>query len=100
MLAQFTKDECRVAFVLLLVLAAAGLAMAFTGRDDLLGMHGGVVMLAALAGIFAVTSQYYSPEPTEEQHRQYYDDPTKAGIIVAMGWAVFGLPQFAQGRGE
>ena len=37
MIAQLTKDECRVAFVILLLLAACGLAMTFAGRDDPLG---------------------------------------------------------------
>ena len=65
--------------------------MAVAGRHDPLGAHGALVIVAALAGIFFVISGYYLPEPTEERHYHYYDDPTKAGIILAMGWAVFGL---------
>ena len=31
------------------------------------------------------------PNPRKNGFSHYYDDPTKAGIILAMGWAVFGL---------
>ena len=42
-------------------------------------------------GIFGVISGYFAPEPTEERFNDYYDDPSKVGIILAMVWAVFGL---------
>jgi cytochrome c oxidase cbb3-type subunit 1 len=82
MIGQLTSGERQSALLMLLVLAVVGFAMAVAGRNDPLG---------ALAGIFAVISGYYLPAPTEERFERYYDDPTKAGIILAMGWAVFGL---------
>ncbi|MGA7582921.1 MAG: cbb3-type cytochrome c oxidase subunit I, partial [Pseudolabrys sp.] len=91
MLGQLTKNERQIALIILLGLAVCGLAMAVAGRHDPVGGHGALVIVAALAGIFFVISGYYLPEPTEERHYHYYDDPTKAGIILAMGWAVFGL---------
>ena len=91
MIGQLTKNERQIALIILIGLAVCGLAMAIAGRHDPLGAHGTLVIVAALAGIFFVISGYYLPEPTEEQHYHYYDDPTKAGIILAMGWAVFGL---------
>ena len=42
------------ALVLLIVLAVVGLVMAAGVRDDVLSVHGGLVMIAALAGIFGV----------------------------------------------
>jgi cytochrome c oxidase cbb3-type subunit I len=91
MVGQLTKNERHIALIILVALAICGLAMAVAGRDDPLGAHGALVILAALAGIFFVIAGYYLPEPAEERHHHYYDDPTKAGIILAMGWAVFGL---------
>ncbi|MGA7208555.1 MAG: cytochrome-c oxidase, cbb3-type subunit I, partial [Pseudolabrys sp.] len=91
MIGQLTKNERQIALIILLGLAVCGLAMAVAGRHDPVGGHGALVIVAALAGIFFVISGYYLPEPTEERHYHYYDDPTKAGIILAMGWAVFGL---------
>ena len=91
MIAQLTTSERQTALVLLTVLAMVGLTMAAAGRDDLLGVHGGLVMIAALAGIFGVISGYYAPEPAEERFNDYYDEPSKIGIILAMGWAAVGM---------
>ncbi len=91
MIGQLTSGERQSALLMLLVLAVVGFAMAVAGRNDPLGGHGALIVLVALAGIFAVISGYYLPAPTEERFEHYYDDPTKAGIILAMGWAVFGL---------
>jgi len=91
MVGQLTKNERQSALIILLALAVCGLAMAVAGRDDPLGAHGALVIVAALAGFLIVGSEYYSPEPSEERHKHYYDDPTKTGIVFAMAWAVFGL---------
>jgi cytochrome c oxidase cbb3-type subunit 1 len=91
MIGELTKNEVQAALIILVALALLGLALAFAGRDDQLSWHGTLVFLAAFAGISAVGCGYDSPEPPEERLQHYYDDPTKAGIIIAMGWAVFGL---------
>ena len=91
MIAQLTTNERQTALVLLIVLAVVGLAMAVAGRDDLLGAHGALIMIVAIAGVFGVISGYYSPEPTEERFNDYYDEPSKIGIILSMGWAVAGM---------
>jgi len=65
--------------------------MAVAGRNDPLGGQGAVVLALTIGAIFAVISQYYEPEPSDERFNQYYDDPTKAGIVLAMGWVAFGL---------
>jgi cytochrome c oxidase cbb3-type subunit 1 len=91
MIGQLTKSERQSALLILLVLATVGLAMAAGGRNDPLGIHGAIVMIAAIAGLFVVISRYYDPEPSDERLDHYYDDPTKIGIVVAMAWAVFAL---------
>src|SRR5262249_40614488 len=91
MIGQLTKSERQGALIILTVLAVVGLAMAVAGHDDPLGVHGALVMVAAIAGIFGVISKYYEPEPSESRLQAYYDDPTKIGILLAMAWAVFGF---------
>jgi cytochrome c oxidase cbb3-type subunit I len=91
MIGQLTRYERQLALVILIVLAVVGLLMAVAGRNDPLGGQGAVVLALTIGAIFAVISQYYEPEPSDERFNQYYDDPTKAGIVLAMGWVAFGL---------
>jgi len=91
MIGQLTRSERQIALVILTVLAVLGLLMAAAGRNDPLGGQGAVVLVLTIATIFAVISRYYEPEPSDERFDHYYDDPTKAGIVLAMGWAAFGL---------
>ena len=91
MVGQLTTNERHVALAILTALAVTGLVMAAVGSDDPLGAHGALIMVAAIAGIFGVISGYYDPEPAEERLQRYYDEPSKLGILLAMGWAVFGL---------
>ncbi len=91
MIAQLTKNERQVALLILLALAVVGIAMAAGGRHDPFGAHGALVLLAAIVGSFAVISGYYAPEPPESRLDSYYDDPSKAGIILAMIWAVIAM---------
>ena len=91
MVSQLTKSERQLAIVILTLLALIGLAMAGAGGSDLLGFHGGVVMLCSIAMIFVTISGYFAPEPDAGRLAHYYDDPSKAGIVIAMVWAVFGF---------
>ena len=91
MIGQLTTSERQAALIILIVLAVGGLVMTVAGRGDPLGSQGVVVILMAVAGVFAVISAYYAPEPSAERLGYYYDDPTKAGIVLAMAWAAFGL---------
>ena len=52
----------KAALIILLALAVCGLAIAVAGRDDPLGAHGALVIVAALAGFLIVGSGYYSPD--------------------------------------
>ncbi|MBN9001677.1 MAG: cbb3-type cytochrome c oxidase subunit I, partial [Rhizobiales bacterium] len=91
MVAELTKNERQGALVILLALAITGLAMAAGGRGDPFGVHGALVLVTAIVGIFAVISGYYAPEPSPDRLDSYYDTPTKFGIIAAMVWAVIGM---------
>ena len=91
MIGQLTRYERQLALVILIVVAVFGLLMAVVGRNDPLGGQGAVVLVLTIATIFVVISRYYEPEPSEERFSHYYDDPTKAGIVLAMSWVAFGL---------
>lgn len=91
MVSQLTSSERRLALTILGLLALGGLLMGAIGRNDLLGVHGFIVLAFSIALIFAVIGHYYDPEPSAERLSQYYDDPTRAGIVLAMIWAVVGM---------
>src|SRR5262245_55616301 len=91
MIAQLTRTERQLALIILLVLAICGLAMAAAGHDDPFGAHGALVMVAAIGGIFAVIAGYLAPEPDDARLERYFDDPSKAGIVLAMVWVIIGL---------
>ena len=91
MVSQLTKTERQVALIISIALALIGVAMAAAGRGDPFGDHGYLVMFFGLASIVLLGSGYFAPEPNEERLKEYYDDPIKAGIIIAMVWAVFAM---------
>src|SRR5258706_4934229 len=90
MIAQLTNNERQLALIILLAMSACGLAMAVAGRDDPLGVHGAIVLLAGIAGTFGVISGYYAPEPDDSRLDRYFDDPSRMGIVLAMVWLVPG----------
>lgn len=91
MISTLTKGERQLAIGILAVLASLGLAMAAGGGSDPLAMHGWLILILSILTTFFVISGYHAPEPSNDRLSQYYDDPSKAGIIAAMVWAVFGL---------
>jgi len=91
MIAQLTRNERRNALALLIAVALCGLAMLAAGKDDPIGVHGVLVIVAAVVGVFVMIAAYFEPEPDASRLSQYYDDPTKVGIVLAMVWAVVGM---------
>jgi len=91
MIGQLTKNERQLALVILGVLGLVGLVFATVGRADPIGLQGALISLAAIAGVFAVISGYFEPEPSADRLDRYYDDPSKIGVVLAMAWAVAGL---------
>ncbi|HTO29866.1 MAG TPA: cytochrome-c oxidase, cbb3-type subunit I [Pararhizobium sp.] len=91
MVAQLTSGERQLALVVLIALALAGLAMGVAGRADPLGVHGLIVLALSVGFIFLVLSSFYAPEPSAERLTQYYDDPSKVGIILTIIWGIIGM---------
>ncbi|MFC3075681.1 cytochrome-c oxidase, cbb3-type subunit I [Shinella pollutisoli] len=91
MISRLTVSERHLALFVLGALALAGLAMAVGGRGDPLAVHGVIVLAASLGLGFLVLSALFSPEPGESRLAEYYDDPTKAGIVLSLAWAVVGM---------
>jgi cytochrome c oxidase cbb3-type subunit 1 len=91
MLADFTRGERTGALVILGGMVVIGLAMAIAGRHDLLGIHGWVVFGLSLTLLFAAIRQMDLPEPSAERLSEYYDAPTRAGLILTLIWGVVGM---------
>ena len=93
MVSGLTIGERQGAIVILVLLAVIGTIMAAAaGRTgDPMSVHGFIVLLFSLAVLAAVFWGYYTPAPDEGRLKSYYDDPSKAGIIIAMIWAVIGM---------
>jgi cytochrome c oxidase cbb3-type subunit I len=91
MVSRLTLGERHLAIAILILVALAGLAMAVAGRADPMGVHGLIVMVVSAGLIFAMLGALFAPEPSPEQLSRYYDDPTKAGIVLSMIWAVVGM---------
>jgi cytochrome c oxidase cbb3-type subunit 1 len=91
MVGQLTVNERKLAFIILILLIVAGLSMVISASDDLFRAHGAIITLSGIGGVFLVLSGFFLPEPDKEIFKSYYDDPTRAGIIIAMCWAVFAL---------
>ena len=91
MIADLTRAERLWAMLILGGLGIVGLAMAIAGRNDLIGIHGWIVAAAGLIGFFAVMSNKDAPEPSDERLNEYYDAPTRVGIVLTLIWGVIGM---------
>ncbi|PSM18431.1 cytochrome-c oxidase, cbb3-type subunit I [Nitratireductor sp. StC3] len=91
MVSTLTTTERQVALLLSALVALAGLALAAAGRHDPLGAHGFMILVYGLVCAGAVARGYYGPEPNAERLARYYDEPIKAGLVIAMAWAVVGM---------
>ncbi|MCC8938315.1 cytochrome-c oxidase, cbb3-type subunit I [Bradyrhizobium sp. Arg68] len=91
MIAQLTRNERQTAILICLMVASFGFLLGVAGRDDPIGIHGALILLFCVLIIFRIGKDYYAPEPSAERFAHYYDDPSKAGIVLAMAWVVVGL---------
>jgi cytochrome c oxidase cbb3-type subunit 1 len=91
MMQRLTGAERQLALIISVLTLLGGLAMAAAGRADPLGIHGWIVVLFAGAVFLLTLGSIYDPEPREDRAVSYYDDPTKVGLILALGWAVVGM---------
>ncbi|WP_455269499.1 cytochrome-c oxidase, cbb3-type subunit I [Rhizobium herbae] len=91
MVSNLTMTERRLAVVILIVLSLVGLTMSVAGRADLMGTQGFIVLAFSVALAFVVMSDFYAPTPDPKRLERYFDDPTKAGIVLSMIWAVVAM---------
>src|SRR5436190_114406 len=91
MVAQLTRNERFLAFAVCAFLLAIGLLFAAVGRGDLIAAHGYVIAVIGLAGFVYFLRGFDAPEPSPDRLSEYYDGPTKAGIVLAMFWGVVGM---------
>jgi cytochrome c oxidase cbb3-type subunit 1 len=91
MVSTLTTTERQVALLLSALVALAGLALAAAGRHDPLGVHGFLILAYGLGCAAVVARGYYDPEPASDRLSHYYDEPIKAGLVIAMAWAVVGM---------
>ncbi|MCJ8143305.1 cytochrome-c oxidase, cbb3-type subunit I [Ancylobacter sp. A5.8] len=91
MIAQLTLGERRAGLIILVAIALVGLAMAIAGGNGPFGVHGALVLVGAIAGTFWLLGHYLDAPPRAERLREYYDDPSKVGVALAMIWAVAGM---------
>ncbi|MGD9802816.1 MAG: cytochrome-c oxidase, cbb3-type subunit I [Hyphomicrobiaceae bacterium] len=91
MAATLTTGERQLALCVSILVAIAGLILAAASGPDPIGTQGVIILLFGLGCMFAVIHGFFDPEPSEERLSQYYDEPTKVGIVLAMAWAVIGM---------
>ena len=93
MASELTISERHLALVVLVGLALFGIALAAGGGrvGDPVAAHGFIIAGFSLALIFPIILRYFEPAPSAERLSGYYDTPTKAGIVLAMIWAVVGM---------
>jgi len=91
MIGQLSRGERQTALLILVALALCGLVFAIAGKDDPIGVHGAMILVLSVIGVFAVIGHYYDPEPSEDRLGEYYDDPIRAGIGFSIFWLIIGL---------
>ncbi|MBB3975194.1 cytochrome c oxidase cbb3-type subunit 1 [Rhizobium azooxidifex] len=91
MIGQLTALERTYAAIILIVIICVGVAMAVVGRGDLLAVHGWIIAAYGMAVMVVLLRGIDAAEPWEERFREYYDDPTKVGIILSLIWGVIGM---------
>ena len=91
MIANMTVLQRKWSVAILFVFALLGLALAVAGRHDPLAVHGFIILAFCVGFLFKVLSGLYEPEPSADSFKQYYDDPTRAGIVFSIAWALLGM---------
>ncbi len=91
MTTQLTVTERNAAALSLLALIALGVLAAVIGDSGLFRFQGWVTIVYSLAVLVLLIMAWREPLPTNERYKSYYDSPTKAGIIIAVVWAVAGF---------
>lgn len=91
MLSQLTFGDRRLARIVLSIVAGIGLLIAVAARGDPMSVHGVMVLAFALALLALVYNARHAPEPASSRLAEYYDDPSKAGILLSLIWGILGM---------
>ncbi|MDE2563960.1 MAG: cytochrome-c oxidase, cbb3-type subunit I [Sphingomonadales bacterium] len=93
MVSGLTASERAGALALVIALLGIGLVMAAAAakRGDPMIYHGYLVAVYAATLLVVLLRGYFDAEPPPARLKQYYDDPAKAGIVLAMIWAVVAM---------
>jgi cytochrome c oxidase cbb3-type subunit I len=91
MIAELTGPERWLALLIFAALILCGMFFAVAGQGDPLAGQGWIILLAGFAGTVWMLRHFDAPEPGAARLTQYYDTPSKLGILLAMGWAVIGM---------
>lgn len=91
MVQQLTLSERRHGLLALLLVSLCGLFFLVAGRGDPIAIHGAIIIaFCAIVGVPLYRSLNL-PDPDSDRFSQYYDDPTKVGIILSIIWGVIGM---------
>lgn len=91
MISSLMIGERRLGIALSSLVGVLGLFMAGYADQSAYEYQGLIILAYSLAVLFVLIRGYFSPEPSGNDRLGYYDDPIRAGIVIAMIWAVIGL---------
>ena len=91
MVSQLTALERQLGCAILGALVLVGLLMAGADPHGAFGAHGFLIMAFAGVLLLPLFGGLFAPEPDPARLGSYYDDPSKAGVVLAMLWGVFGM---------
>lgn len=91
MTASLSVAERRVGMFLSVLLALMGLAMAASARHGVMSTHGFIALGLGIALAFLLGGALYDPEPPANRLQNYYDAPTRFGLVMTLIWAMIGM---------
>ena len=91
MVSQLSLRERSQALWVSALVMLAGLLITVTGWQDLIAVHGAMATLYAGFFLFLLYRNRRAPAPSDDRFNEYYDDPTKVGIVLCLVWGVFGM---------
>ena len=91
MISQLTQFERKIALFILILTSLVGLFLYVAGGDDPIAIHGIIVILFCSILVALIWKGRENPEPSQARLDDYYDDPTKVGLILSILWGVVGM---------
>jgi len=91
MIELLTQRERRLSLYILSAVGLVGLFFTVAGRNDPIAMHGIVIILCVAVLALFVYKSLSASEPLEDRSLNYYDDPTKVGLLLSIVWGIVGM---------